>query len=86
MDSLEADEKLFRIVMIGITSIGKTSIISQLVHGQFDTDEQSTGGDQFNGFLSLPILLRSTNSMETSLPYRPIRQKFNRLFHSNGFA
>jgi small GTP-binding protein len=47
MDTLETESKLFRVVTIGDTCVGKTSIISQLVQGQFDSDQPSTVGAMF---------------------------------------
>jgi small GTP-binding protein len=47
MDSLEVETKLFRVITIGDTSVGKTSIIAQLVRGEFEAEKQSTVGAMF---------------------------------------
>jgi small GTP-binding protein len=47
MDCLEVETKLFRVITIGDTSVGKTSIISQLVRGEFEAEKQSTVGAMF---------------------------------------
>jgi small GTP-binding protein len=41
------ETRLFRVITIGDTSVGKTSIITQLVHSQFSADQQTTIGAQF---------------------------------------
>jgi small GTP-binding protein len=47
MDRLEVKTRLFRVVTIGDASVGKTSIITQLVRGQFDSEQRSTVGAMF---------------------------------------
>jgi small GTP-binding protein len=47
MASFDRDTKLYRVITIGDTAVGKTSIISQLVHGQFDSNQESTIGAMF---------------------------------------
>jgi small GTP-binding protein len=47
MDSLEVETKLFRVITIGDTSVGKTSIITKLVRGEFEAEKQSTVGAMF---------------------------------------
>jgi small GTP-binding protein len=44
---LSLQTRLFRVITIGDTSVGKTSIISQLVHNRFSPDQQSTVGAMF---------------------------------------
>jgi small GTP-binding protein len=47
MELLEHEVKQFRVITIGDTCVGKTSLISQLVHGEFNPDQVSTIGAMF---------------------------------------
>jgi small GTP-binding protein len=47
MDKLEVETRLFRVVTIGDASVGKTSLITKLVRGQFDAEQRSTVGAMF---------------------------------------
>lgn len=44
---LTSEAKVFRVVMVGDTSVGKTSIITRLVHNMYNPDEASTVGAMF---------------------------------------
>lgn len=47
MEILRPSSRLFRVVTIGDSSVGKTSIINQLVNQKFNDSEQSTIGAMF---------------------------------------
>jgi small GTP-binding protein len=47
MDSVDLESRVFRVVAIGDASVGKTAIITQLMHGRISGEEKSTVGAMF---------------------------------------
>ena len=50
---LTSEAKVFRVVMVGETSVGKTSIITRLVHDKYNANEASTVGAMFVSHLEI---------------------------------